>query len=89
MRSPGLLDFEISAPNGILIEINVGQTESEFVQRVPKISIRGRAEKGMDYVYPIDWISPNGEQQTGKINAVFFMGASFIEFREKFERTRF
>ena len=46
--------------------------------------MKGGDEKGVNYVYPVDWIIPKGETQKGNImiNAEIFMETLFIETRE-------
>ena len=43
--------------------------------------MKGADEKGVKYVYPVDWINPKGETQKSNImiNAGVFMGTLFIE----------
>ena len=69
--------------------MNVGRTDAEFVQKVSKTFMKGGDEKGVNYVYPVEWINPKGETQNGNImiNAEIFMGTLFIETREANERT--
>ena len=52
--------------------------------------MKGGDEKGMNYVYPVDWINPKVETQKSDImiNAEIFMGTLFIETREANEGTR-
>ena len=47
--------------------MNVDRTDAEFVQKVSKTSLKGRDEKGVNYVYPMEWINPKGETQKGNI----------------------
>ena len=51
--------------------------------------MKGRDEKGVNYVYPVEWINPKGETQNNHImiNAEIFMGTLFIETREANEGT--
>ena len=51
--------------------------------------MKGGDEKGVNYVYPVDWINPKGETQKSNImiNAEIFMGTLFIETREANEGT--
>ena len=46
--------------------------------------MKGGDEKGVNYVYPLEWINPKGKTQKGNImiNAEIFMGTFFIETRE-------
>ena len=69
--------------------MNVDRTDAEFVQKISKTFLKGGDEKGVNYVYPVDWINPIGETQKGNImiNAEIFMGTLFIETREANEGT--
>ena len=69
--------------------MNVDRTDAEFVQKISKTFMKGGDEKGVIYVYPVDWINPTGETQKGNImiNAEVFMGNLFIETREANEGT--
>ena len=51
--------------------------------------MKGGDEKGVNYVYPVDWTNPKGEKQKDNImiNAEIFIGILFIETREANERT--
>ena len=64
--------------------MNVDRTDAEFVQKISKIFMKGGDEKGVNYVYPVDWINPKGETEKGNImiNAEIFLGTLFIETRE-------
>ena len=64
--------------------MNVDRTDAEFVQKISETFMKGGDEKGVNYVYPVDWINPKGEIQKGNImiNAEIFMGTLFIETRE-------
>ena len=88
-RLPGLGDFEFNAPKEVLNEMNIDRTDAEFVQKISKTFMKGGNEKGVNYVYPVDWINPKGETQKGNImiNAEIFMGTLFIETREANEGT--
>ena len=88
-RLPGLGDFELNAPKEVLNEMNVNRIDAEFVQKVSKTFMKGGDEKGVNYVYPLEWINPKGETQKGNIiiNAEIFMGTFFIETREANEGT--
>ena len=68
--------------------MNVDRTDGEFVQKVSKTFMKGGDEKGVNYVYPVEWINPKGETQKINImiNAEIFMGSLFIETREANER---
>ena len=63
--------------------MNVDRTDAEFVQKVSRTFMKGADEKGVKYVYPVDWINPKGETQKSIImtNAEIFMGTLFIETR--------
>ena len=69
--------------------MNVGRTDAEFVQKVSKTFMKGGVEKGVNYVYPVDWINSKGEIQKSKImiKAEIFMGTLFIESKEANEGT--
>ena len=69
--------------------MNVDRTDAELVQKVSKTFMKGRDEKGVNYLYPVEWINPKGETQKGNImiNAEIFMGTLFIEAREANEGT--
>ena len=69
--------------------MNVDRTDAEFVQKVSKTFMKGGDEKGVNYVYPVEWINPKGETQKGNImiNAEIFLGTLFIETREATEGT--
>ena len=69
--------------------MNVDRTDAEFVQKVSKTFMRGGDEKGVNYVYTVEWINPKSETQKGNImiNAEIFMGTLFIETREANEGT--
>ena len=86
-RLPRLGDFEFKAPKEVLNEMIVGRTDAKFVQMVSKTFMKGGDEKGVNYVYPVDWINPKGETQEGSImiNAENFTGTLFIETRESNE----
>ena len=88
-RLPGLGDFEFNAPKEVLNEMNVDRTDAELVQKIPKTFMKGGDEKGVNYVYPVDWINPKGETQKGNImiNAEIFMGTLFVDTRESNEGT--
>ena len=88
-RIPGLGDFEFNATKDVLNEMNVDQTDAEFFQKISKILLKGGDEKGVNYVYPVDWINPKGETEKSNImiNAEIFMGTLFIETREANKRT--
>ena len=83
-RLPGLGDFEFNAPKEVLNEMNVDRTDAEFVQKISKTFMKGGDEKGVNYVYPVDWINPKGETQKSNImiNAEIFKGTLFIGTRE-------
>ena len=51
--------------------------------------MKGGDEKGVNYVYPVDWINTKGETQKSNImtNAENVMGSLFIETREANEGT--
>ena len=74
-------------PNEVLNEMNVERTDAEFVQKVSKTFMKGGDEKGVNYVYPVEWINLKSQTQKGNImiNAEFFMGTLFIETREAIE----
>ena len=61
--------------------MNVERTDAEFVQKILKTLMKGGDEKGVNYVYPMDWINPKGETQKGNImiNAEIFMGTLFMK----------
>ena len=63
--------------------MNVGQTNAEFVQEVSKTFMKGGDEKGVNYIYAMDWINPKSETQKGNImiNAEMFTGTLRIETR--------
>ena len=44
VRLPGLGDFEFNAPKEVLNEMNVDQTDAEFVQKISKTFMRGGDE---------------------------------------------
>ena len=69
--------------------MNVDRTDAEFVQKISKTFMKGGDKKGVNYVYPVDWINSKGEIQKGNsmINAEIFMGTLFIETREANEGT--
>ena len=52
--------------------------------RLPGLGDSMLDEKGVNYIYPEDWINPKSETQKSNImiNADIFMGFLFIEFRE-------
>ena len=66
-RLPGLGDFEFNATKEVLIEMNVGRTDAEFVEKISKTFMKVGDEKGVNYVYPVDWINPKGETQKSNI----------------------
>ena len=88
-RLPDLGDFEFNAPKEVQNEMLVGRTDAEFVQKVSKTFMKSGAEKGVSYIYPVDWINPKGEQQKCKFMIIteIFMGTLFIETREANEGT--
>ena len=51
--------------------------------------MKGGDEKGVNYVYPVDWINPKGETLKGSImiNAEIFLATLFNETREANEGT--
>ena len=69
--------------------MNVDRTEAEFVQKISNSFMKGGDEKGVNYVYPVDWINPKVETQKGNslIKFEIFMGTLFIEIREANEGT--
>ena len=69
--------------------MNVDRTDTEFAQKVSKTFTKGGDEKGVNYVYPVEWINPKGETQKGNImiNAKIFLGTLLIETREANEGT--
>ena len=69
--------------------MNVDRTDAVFVQKISRTFMKGGDEKGVNYVYPVDWINPKGETQKDNImiNAEIFIGTLFIEIREKNEGT--
>ena len=69
--------------------MNVDRTDAEFVQKISKTFMKCGDEKGLNSVYPVDWINPKGETQKGNImiNAQIFMWTLFIETREANEGT--
>ena len=69
--------------------MNVDRTDAELVQKISKTFMKGGDEKGVNYVYPVDWINSKGETQKGDImiNAEIFLGNLFIETREAKEGT--
>ena len=71
--------------------MNVDRTDAEFVQKVSKTFMKGGGEKGVNFVYPVEWINPKGETKKGNImiNAEIFLGTLFIETREANEGTWF
>ena len=79
-RLPGLGYFEFNAPKEVLKEMNVVRTDGEFVQEVSKTFMKGGDEKGVNYVYPVNWINPKDETQKSNItiNAEIFMATLFI-----------
>ena len=89
MRLPVLGDFECKAPEEVLSEMNVNRTDAEFVQKLSKTFMKGGDEKGVNYVYPVDWINPKAETQKGNImmNAEICIGNLLIETREANEGT--
>ena len=88
-RLPGLGDFEFNNPIEVLNEMNVDRIDAEFVHKISKTFTKGGDEKGVNYVYSVDWINPKGETQKGNImiNAEIFMGILLIETREANEGT--
>ena len=69
--------------------MNFGRADAEFVQKVSKTFMKGGDEKGVNYVYPVDWINTKSETQRSKImiNAEIFMEFLFIVTKEVNERT--
>ena len=80
VRLPGLGYFEFNAPKEVLNEMNVDRTDGEFILKVSKTFMKGGDEKGVNYVYPVNWINPKDETQKGNItiNAEIFMATLFI-----------
>ena len=83
-RLPGLGYFEFNATKDVLNEMNVDRTDAEFFQKISKTFLKGGDEKGVNYIYTVDWFNPKGETQKGNImiNADIFMRTLFIETRE-------
>ena len=73
-------DFGFNAPKELINGIVGGGSASEFIQKISKTFSKRREKKRMNYVYPVDWINPKGENQKGNItiNAETFVGALFI-----------
>ena len=69
--------------------MNVDRTDAQFVQKVAKTFMKGGDEKGVNYVYPKEWINSKGETHKSNItiNTEIFMGTLFIETTEANEGT--
>ena len=59
-------------------------SDSDSLQKISKTFMKGREEKGVNSVYPVEWINSNAEKQKWNImiNAEIFMGILFIKTRE-------
>ena len=80
MFLPELDDFDFNAPKKLLNGIVDGGSASELIQKISKTFSKGGEEKRVNYVHPVNWINPKGENQKGNImiNAETFVGALFI-----------
>ena len=69
--------------------MNVDRTDTESGQKVSKTFMKGGDEKGVNYIYPVEWINPKGETQKCNImiKAEIFLATLFIETREADEGT--
>ena len=54
----GLTGLRIHARIEFPNEMNVGQTDAEFIQKISKSFMKGGDEKEVNYVGPVDWINP-------------------------------
>ena len=62
MILPGLGDYIFKALKEILNGMIGGGSASEFAQKILKTFMKSE-EKGVNYVYPVEWINPKGESQ--------------------------
>ena len=85
----GLGDFNFNAPNETPNGIAGDGSDPKFVRKVSKTFMKCWEQKGVNYVYPEDWINPKGRKQKSniKINAEIYMGTLFIQTRETIEAT--
>ena len=65
--------------------MSVDRTDAEFVQKISKTFMKGGDEKGVNYVYPVDWINPKGEIQKSNIviNVEIFMRLCSLKLGKK------
>ena len=91
MVLPGLADFKFYAPKEILVVMFGGGSDSEFFQKVSKTFVKSGEEKGVNYVYALDWINRKNEKHKANIiiNAILIMGTLFIQTRETTDGTCF
>ena len=84
MVLPGLADFKFNAPKEILMGMFGGGSDSKFFQKVSKTFMKGGEEKGVNYVYGLDWINRKNEKHKDNIikKAMLIMGNLFIQTRK-------
>ena len=60
-------------------------SDPDFVQKISKTFMKCGEEKGVNYVYPVDWITPQSEKQKINImiNDAIFMGILVIQTRKQ------
>ena len=61
MLLPGLVDFEFRALKEILIGMVGGGCNARCVQKGSKIFMKGGDEKEVNYVYPLGFVNPKGD----------------------------
>ena len=84
-RLPGLGDSAFNAPKEVPNETNFGRANTVFVQKVSKTLMKVGDEKGVSYVYPMDWIDAKVESQKSKIMIIAenFMGILSLKLRKQ------
>ena len=86
-RLPGLGDSTLNALKEVPNETNFGRANTVFVQNVSKTLMKVGDEKGVNYVYLVDWINPKVETQKSNVMIIAenFMRTFIFETREATE----
>ena len=85
----GFDGFVFNAPKEKVNGMVGDRSDSEFLQKISKMFLKVAEEKGVNCVYPVDWINRKGEKQKCNImiNAEIFKGTLFIQTTETTEGT--
>ena len=60
---PGLRDFNFNAPKEIINGMAGYGSDPMFDQKISKTFLKSGEEKGVNYVFPVDWINPKVENK--------------------------